>query len=265
MNYLAIPRIFFFTKMFSENEKEFPFSFPFQPTAAFGPKPKSATTPWFPPFSSRSRAYGPTQPNYQKSGKAPWTILHLILSTQLRPDPNPPAQPSARTGPSEPGLQPEAEAAMGTACRCRTPGRARPGHLLRRAPIKAARAPGPRRHRPPATLCAPRTAPLPATERQCRLEADPPALTASTGRPRSSPPKASPPSCSSRAPLSILHHARISRLPERQRRWLPEPPAREPPLSSAQPKVGDEAAELQIAPLRFLVRSRSISCVLAKL
>jgi hypothetical protein len=28
------------------------------------------------------------------------------------PDPNSPAQPSARTGPSEPGLRPEAEAAM---------------------------------------------------------------------------------------------------------------------------------------------------------
>jgi hypothetical protein len=42
----------------------------------------------------------------------PAAHLGRSSSAQLRPDPNPPEQPSALTGPSEPSLRPEAEAAM---------------------------------------------------------------------------------------------------------------------------------------------------------
>jgi hypothetical protein len=132
--------------MLSENKKEFPFSFPFSAHRRLRPKsPKSADAPRL----------------FHRSAAA------LQAAAQLGPNrsssaPNPPAQPSARTGPSEPGLQPEAEAAMAPppsllACAPGTSWGPRP--YKRRRLVRATLAPPCRR--PPADaaaaslLCAP--------------------------------------------------------------------------------------------------------------
>jgi hypothetical protein len=133
--------------------------------------------------------------------------------------PSPEARPSsprlARAGPAAwpSGVHPPSARGRG--------GHDRRSRCLERARLAAAR-PHKRDPRAPARVCPkPPPAPCPGSAPLDRRlhragELAPPELTASTGRPRSSPPKASPPSCSSRAPLSILHHTRISWSPERR-------------------------------------------------
>jgi hypothetical protein len=88
MNYLAISRLLFFMKIFSENEKEFPFSFPF----------------W---------GHNRFQPNSPKSTDAPSSLPTSPLLLH-KPQPSHPAdslQPARPArGPSKPDLRPEAEA-----------------------------------------------------------------------------------------------------------------------------------------------------------
>jgi hypothetical protein len=92
----------------------------------------------FLPFSTCSSAYGPTQPDHQKSGKAPWTILHLILSTHSSPHSR--ARPRHRPARGPSGLyahgqesRPPSPAFLGV-CAVHAKGTSRP------SPFKVARA-----------------------------------------------------------------------------------------------------------------------------
>jgi hypothetical protein len=93
----------------------------------------------------------------------------------------------------------------------------------------------------------------------CRLWAKPQGTRrlwpSKSGRCRRPPPEVSPPSCSSRSPLSVPCLNRAPSCPERRRPWPPRPP---PPPSCATCVLRKNKGRFAHDPLWFLVIRRSI-------